>query len=68
MIAIPMISLEVECEYCGDIHIVSVNEFDFNDWKSGSLIQDAMPYLNESQKQLLISQMCDECWNRMYDD
>lgn len=33
--------------------------------EQGALIQDALPLLTPQQRELLISGICDECWNSM---
>lgn len=32
------------------------------------MIEDAFPHLTASERELLISQTCDDCWNRMFRD
>lgn len=41
-------------------------EVDFKDyisWKNGELIQKAMPYLSPGERELLISQVCSDCFD-----
>ena len=33
---------------------------------SGELIQDALPYLSASEREMLISGTCDDCWQKMF--
>lgn len=35
-------------------------------WKTGTLIQRAMPNLSADQRELLISHTCGKCWDRMF--
>lgn len=51
------------CNYVEELY---VDPQDFFDWDNGKPIQDAMPYLNASQRELMISHTCDECWEKMY--
>lgn len=69
------LTLKVTCDYCGRDYELKVNQKDYQLWKQGSLlIQDAFPYLNPSERELLISHCCGVCWNSimindpMYDD
>ena len=42
---------------------------DMEAWVSGDkYIQEALPYLTAAERELLISQTCDNCWQEMYDD
>lgn len=58
----------VTCRSCGTKFQFQVNLDDFNSWQNGELIQNAMPYLNKEQRELLISQTCDPCWNAVFDN
>lgn len=57
--------LQCQCPSCGDIEVITVSTLDYDSWQSGSLIQNAMPELSTSQRERLISGMCDSCWDRM---
>lgn len=54
------------CPFCGKAHEVEVNEMDYLDWQDGALIQDVMPYLSASERELLISGIDDACWGKMF--
>lgn len=59
--------ISVNCIYCNKEHIIIVNNSDYDDWKNhGKLIQDAFPYLNADQRELLISRICPTCWEEMF--
>jgi hypothetical protein len=52
---------------CGrEFLVTDVTEAQFNAWKSGTLIQVAMPEISKGVRELLISGTCDECWDRMF--
>ena len=34
-------------------------------WEDGAMAQDAFPELSASQREALITGICDECWNKM---
>lgn len=56
------------CPFCGKSHDVLVNENDYYDWKDGKLAQDAFPYLSADEREMLISGICPDCWNQMWDN
>lgn len=59
----------VNCPCCGK---QSVFDVDKDVWRKGEIaymngakIQDAWPTLSLSQRELLLTGMCDKCWNNM---
>jgi hypothetical protein len=58
--------LQTQCPKCGDIEVITVNLLGYNLWKSGILIQNAMPELSTSQRERLISGWCDSCWKQLF--
>lgn len=50
------------CPFCGRANGVEVNEKDYLDWQDGALAQDAFPYLNANEREMLISGICPTCW------
>ena len=64
-----------ECVICGDNHTVLVPDELFNatmvglsKWQSGEyLIQDALPFLNRDDREILISGVGAVCWQVMAD-
>lgn len=58
--------LKVTCDHCGREYELRVNMDDYQSWKLGETqIQDAFPYLNPSERELILSHCCGECWNRI---
>ncbi len=55
-----------QCPFCGHAHEIEVNEADYWDWQDGALAQDAFPYLSADERELLISGIDSECWNKMF--
>lgn len=44
-----------------------MGEDDYIDWKDGKgYIQDLLPYLSAAQRELLISNTCDDCWGGLF--
>jgi len=55
------------CRLCGKLVEMLVNSKDLSDWKSEKkYIQDAMPYLSDSEREILISKTCGECFDKMF--
>ena len=62
------LQLELECMYCDYKEVITVSEADYISWHNGQFIQDAFPYLTAGQRELMISNTCDNCWNRFFPD
>lgn len=58
--------IETTCPKCNNQQEINVDENDYNSWKSGKLIQNAMPYLTASQREALMTGVCDPCWNELF--
>jgi len=60
-------SCNVQCRLCGRTYSLLYNRQDMVDWLNGSLfIQDAMPYLSASERELLISATCGDCFDKLF--
>ena len=58
--------LSVRCNTCDKPHTLLVDMRDLVKWKTGTYIQDAMPYLNTEDRELLISGICGDCFDNMF--
>lgn len=59
----------VTCDHCGkdfiiEAHSADVTEFFFNPNRRN--VQDIFPYLSADVRELLISNTCAECWDKMF--
>lgn len=61
------ITINNDCKCCGNEVNVMLNYGDFQRWQHGQYIQDAAPYLNENEREFLISQICGDCFDKMYE-
>ena len=61
-----MISIAVECPFCGCVNFINVPFEGYNAWKNGELIQNAMPELSADEREMLISGICPDCWDNMF--
>jgi len=62
------INLYAECRKCSEVLLVPVYFEDVEAWRGGKLIQDAMPYLSADERELLISETCGPCFDKMFGD
>lgn len=58
-----MIPVPIKCVFCDNEFVVEVDNGDYRNWKSGTHIQDAMPYLTPDERELLITGTCGPCWD-----
>ena len=55
------------CRCCGELQQFTVGIDDLNAWHVGGvLIQDAMPYLSTGEREFLISETCEPCFDAMF--
>jgi len=55
-----------ECPFCGSVDSVWVNEEDYIKWQNGELVQEAFPYLNSIEREMIISGMCPSCQKTLF--
>jgi hypothetical protein len=60
------IEISVPCHECQKVHKLTVKAKDYRDWFEGKHAQDAFPYLFAAQRELLISKICPECFDKMF--
>jgi hypothetical protein len=62
-----MEQLTIVCRMCAHGTDLSVNAVDLERWRNRELLaQEAFPYLDADQRELLISQTCPTCWEAMF--
>lgn len=54
------------CPMCKSFTFVCVDAFDYGDWQNGKHAQDAFPYLSANEREMLISGICPDCWDKMF--
>ena len=54
--------VDVQCPFCGDKDVIEVPMDQWNDWTSGTLLQNAMPQLDADTRERLITGICSPCW------
>lgn len=60
------ITIVTTCPICKESHEVTVEFSDYLDWKCGKLSQEAFPYLSANDREMLISNICPTCWDKMF--
>lgn len=64
-----MIEVSNMCPFCGKTHSFKTDTSEFKKgldaYNDGSQVQNTWPSLTPSQRELMISGICDECWNNM---
>lgn len=56
------LTLGVKCPFCGEVQNIQVTSQQFFDWQHGKLVQDAFPQLSASQREVLLTGICDDCF------
>lgn len=63
-----MIEISNVCPFCGKTHSFKTDASEFkkglNVYIGGALIQNAWPYLTASQRELMNTGICDECYDK----
>lgn len=63
------IILKVTCIVCNKTYELPVYEEDYNKYMAHEcMVQDAFPYLTPDQRELLISGICDSCFDNLFDE
>ena len=60
------VTVIVGCIKCAEPQHIPVGQADLDAWQSGTNIQNAMPYLSADDREILISGICGECFDKIY--
>jgi hypothetical protein len=55
-----------KCKTCGKPQELEVDEEAYMRWQLGEKVQDAFPHLTDSEREMLITGTCDECWDYLF--
>lgn len=61
-----IIEKEYSCCVCKVIEVIPVQEEDFIAWRQGGYIQDIFHYLSADTREIMISGICGECYDKMF--
>ena len=64
--AIATAPVRVQCNICGVLLSLEVPIEGLVKWRQGALIQDALPSLSLSKREMLITQSCGTCWDDLF--
>jgi hypothetical protein len=58
----------VTCKHCEIEYDVSIKQEDYDEWRDmNGYLHTLTEYLSAGDRELLISQTCDDCWNKLYE-
>lgn len=59
--------IDVACKYCGVVYQIIADREDIVKWLAGEgYIQDILDYLSPAERELMISDTCDNCWKQFF--
>lgn len=59
--------IKCKCWRCRKSFVIRCWRKDYDSWKSGEqLLQEAFYYLSDGNRELLLSNTCDDCWNELF--
>lgn len=62
-------TIDIPCRICGKRVKIVVEKDDYIRFTRGeSYVQDIFPYLSADDREMLISQTCGECWDKLWQD
>ena len=61
-----MITLEIVCPFCEEIHFVDVLESELEAYENSALAQVAFPNLSATEREQIISGICPQCQNSIF--
>lgn len=61
------VTIDRKCWMCKTDHVIAVEYLDWVGWKfQGVYAQNAFPFLDDGQRELLISGTCGPCFDEMF--
>lgn len=61
-----IITLEIVCPFCGEIHFVEVLENELDAYNRGALVQVAFSNLTGTEREQIISGICPKCQDLIF--
>ncbi len=62
------LKLTTICIECKKPVNVNVMIKDYDKWRAGTMIQDAFPYLTDTQRETIITGICPTCYDRIFEE
>lgn len=63
-----MKQVKTKCPLCGKETIIEVEEAAWEQFKAGELAQNCFPDLSPDEREMLISGICPECFDKAFPD
>jgi hypothetical protein len=60
--------MQATCQHCQTTYDLDITDEQVNRWRSGELIQRAMPNLSADERELLIGGLCGRCFDGLFPD
>jgi hypothetical protein len=58
----------VVCRRCSRQVIIYADPCDIERWLAGTLVQEAFPYLDKHEREMLLTMTCRQCWDKTIGD
>lgn len=59
--------MKIQCCKCHKLVEIPITESQLIDWyNSGEFIQNYFPELTPEQREMILSQICDDCWTKLF--
>lgn len=62
-----LITLSMECPFCGNPHFVTVKEDEYNQYMEGAHAQVVFSSLSATEREQVISHICPDCQSSLFD-
>lgn len=56
----------INCVHCRKPISISITEEQYNNWNQNNYIQDEFPQLTPAEREMLLSGICEDCWNILF--
>lgn len=60
------IQFSERCRCCGKTVVYNVTEDAYNAYMNGAHVQDAFPEVSPGDREVLISGLCEDCWDKIF--
>ncbi len=58
--------IKLRCRICNKLHFFIITQNEYKRLLNGELIQNVLPHFSASQREMLISGICNMCWDIMF--
>lgn len=61
------IDIKATCPMCGKSTVITVTKTQYERYQNGELIQNCFPEMKPEIREMLITGICPECWDKFMD-